>query len=100
MVRAVGRAEGELKPLRRFLLERRWRLRVGSYDQYGGSRMLVMLEPAPTKEQLQELYARFGDAYEFADLSVQFHGQAEGADQEPAVGERKASTTDCPDARA
>lgn len=86
----MGRAEAELKPPRPFLLERGWPRRVVTYDQYGGPRMLVMLTPAPSQEQLDVLYAEFDDAYEFD----QVFGQLQAADDEQVtVGDRRASTT-------
>lgn len=64
------RGAADLKPLLAFLRERGWPQRVTTYDQYGGRRMAVMLEPPPSAEQLHELSAHFVDAYEFTSVTV------------------------------
>lgn len=74
----MGRAEAELRPLRGFLKERGWAQRVETYDQYGGPRMSVTLTPSPSQEQLDVLYAQFGNAYEFGEVYQQFHGNQPG----------------------
>ena len=58
----------DLEPLRTFLRRKQWRQRITTYDQYGGHRMLVMLEPAPSPDQLRALTAEFGDAYDFTTV--------------------------------
>lgn len=65
-------AERDLLPLLGFLSERQWPQRITTYDMYGGPGMTVMLEPPPSPEQLRELAAVFGDAYEFDDVSGTF----------------------------
>lgn len=62
----------DLEPLLAFLGERGWPQRVTTFDQYGGARMTVMLEPAPGADQLRELAARFGDAYEFTSVTARW----------------------------
>ena len=52
--------------------------------------MLVMLTPAPSQEQLDVLYAEFGDAYEFDQVFRQLRATD---DQQVTVGQRRASTT-------
>lgn len=59
----------DLEPLLAFLRQRMWPQLVTTYDQYGGRRMSVMLEPAPSADQLRELTTEFGDAYEFTTVT-------------------------------
>jgi hypothetical protein len=68
----MDRGEEQISLLRRYLAERGWTSRVGTYDRYGGYGMSVELIPPPTDEQSADLRDHFGDSFEFTVVRARF----------------------------